>query len=769
VSASTNSGLRWAAALALLGLACQQSVPPSRPVPRPDDTEDGGAPPPLGPRDGGADVPPAGPAPCVGTVFGEPTTKILIDIDEQSEQSLVVLAADFDGDGKADFVTTGERNDTTLHLNDGQGGFQPRPLGRGHVIVGQARDVDKNGALDLVMSTSSEFTDTETIDLWLNDGRGTFTRQMLTDRFEGLTGAAIITDFDGDGALDVVVTGRIGPRGEAQSVRAFLNRGATFEELPIDAGEDGDPGLAAGDLDGDGRMDIVFRNQPAQYRYETNIIWNQPRAIGVVPDLGSFPVVADVDGDGRLDLVGGNLLMHNEGGRRFAPVKLGSRPMNGDSPVLAVDLDGDGDLDLLQRDTSDLVIFRQDAPMRFSEARSSIPGKPWIIFRNEQFLRLSAADLTGDGRPDAVLSDHGGRAHLVSNEILLGAFSRRSNVGKLPAGFFPNQAFAADLDGDRDQDLITMNGGVSILAGDGRGGFAAVKKIEKPKEALGSDQGLLGDFDGDGKLDVADASYEGWVTFFWNRGGLNLEVGPTYHLHDEMTAQVQHTAAGDLDGDGDLDLVTLMSSAIAVLWNEGNRTFTRTYERPGFNTQQVAIGDLDRDGRPELAIVGFTNMHHVVRILKPGTDRKLVVGPELPLPWPPFSVAIADLDGDQSPEVIAGEYFGTRQPIAVLWNDGHGAFPRTSQHPGGAWVDVIRVADFDGDGDPDILASANDTSDITVLANDGRGGLTLAGRLFAEMASGLDVADLDGRCGPDVVANSTTGFALWAYFAGGAP
>ena len=116
-----------------------------------------------------------------------------------------------------------------------------------------------------------------------------------------------------------------------------------------------------------------------------------------------------------------------------------------------------------------------------------------------------------------------------------------------------------------------------------------------------------------------------------------------------------------------------------------------------------------------------------------------------------------------------GAQFGTKLPVTVLWNDGKGGFARTTQHPGGSWINILRVADFDGDGDQDVLASGHHTGDITVLANDGHGALSLAGRLFTQQADGFAVADLDGRCGPDVVVNSVTGFALWAYFAGGPP
>jgi hypothetical protein len=162
-------------------------------------------------------------------------------------------------------------------------------------------------------------------------------------------------------------------------------------------------------------------------------------------------------------------------------------------------------------------------------------------------------------------------------------------------------------------------------------------------------------------------------------------------------------------------------------------------------------------------------MHHVVRLMRATGPRTFTAAEELPLPFPPYSIALADLDGDKAIDVLVGDYFGTKLPMAVLWNDGKGKFPRLTQHPGGAWIGVLQVADFDGDGDPDVLAGGQNSGDITVLLNDGRGGLTLGGRLFTEEADGIAVADLDGRCGPDVVANSLTDFSLWVYFAGGPP
>lgn len=117
-----------------------------------------------------------------------------------------------------------------------------------------------------------------------------------------------------------------------------------------------------------------------------------------------------------------------------------------------------------------------------------------------------------------------------------------------------------------------------------------------------------------------------------------------------------------------------------------------------------AAGDLDGDGRPDLAIIDERLKATFILFNRGG--RQFAKPVRLPGPErPPYCLAIADLNRDKRPDVIVGY---VEQPGSVYFNTGHGTFHEVPWNDGKGTVYGLAFADFDGDGWPDIVAARSD-------------------------------------------------------------
>ncbi|WP_447637860.1 BspA family leucine-rich repeat surface protein [Flavobacterium microcysteis] len=277
------------------------------------------------------------------------------------------------------------------------------------------------------------------------------------------------------------------------------------------------------------------------------------------------------------------------------------------------------------------------------------------------------------------------------------------------------------------------------------------------------------DLDGDGKPDLAVTNYtSGTVSVLRN---ISTSGSPAFATPVNYTvgSQPRIITIGDIDGDGkpDLAVVNLNSNNVSVLRNTSNNgtiSFAAAVHFPTlYFPISVAIGDLDGDGRPDLAIAkNASNRVSVLRntgsigSLSFAGEVDYIVGTENPRDSKPYSITLGDLDGDAKPELVVAN-FGTNT-IVILHNtssNGNLSFVRKVDVAIGNGPTTVTIADLDGDGKPDVAAGTAFSKNVYILRNtSSMGNLTFAQPTFLQSRDGiqtLSAADINGDGKPDLV------------------
>lgn len=316
--------------------------------------------------------------------------------------------------------------------------------------------------------------------------------------------------------------------------------------------------------------------------------------------------------------------------------KLGKGPES----LAAADLNGDGWMDLaianVSSDTVSVLVNTRDGAFR--------PRRDYQTGGSPQ--GLSVADLDGDFWPDLAVANWYSNSVSVLHNRGDGTFAARSDYS---AGGRPNRFAVADLNGDGRPDLAAaaaFTSSLSVLLNRGDGTFRARRTYQ-----VGTlDELSLGDLNGDRRPDVATANGTDALSVSLNNGD-----GAFGAAHEYATGKGSRLLAiGDLNGDAKADLATANDSGtVSVLLNRGNATFAAARDyRTGRDPADLALADLNRDGRPELVTANRAGAaENTVTVLANRGD-----GTFLPRNYEadlgPSQVATGDLNGDGLPELV---------------------------------------------------------------------------------------------------------------------
>jgi hypothetical protein len=650
-----------------------------------------------------------------------------------------MAVADFNGDGIPDIAMSsmnppsGVSNigTVTIFLGNGDGTFTPNPntFQTGNVpTLMHAVDFNGDGIVDLLMVNDGD----NTVSVFTGKGDGTFnpaaTQSFPAGRIDSVL-SLVVGDFDGDGKPDVVLT-----ESAPDSFVVLKGNGdGTFQPpvvIPLTMAGAIIPGiLAAVDFDGDGKLDLVFVGFAGMMLFRGNgDLSFQPPVMLSGDSIGNGLEIADMDGDGHPDIVlesgFGLKLLFNDGTGKIA-----STETYGASGGFAVaDLNGDGHPDVVLAgfgatpsgpSTVQVILNNGDGTLR---AALRVPG----------FGRAVVADFNNDGTPDLGLANGRSAGALINSGNF--QFDVTKAFASADVGF-PIDAVAADLNGDGNQDIVAIGstsrtdpaGSMKVVLGNGDGTFTPPAVQPPPLPAPKTVHKIAaGDFNGDGKTDVVVTNMDTNSTTV----GLYLGNGDgTFQTPTLTTAGSLLTAiaVGDFNGDHHLDIAVTNKgdgtnpSTVSILLGNGDGTFTLgTPITVGVAPVGLATADLNGDGKVDLLVAnGGTGNSGTVSILFGNGDGTFQPAVSLSLTAPAIAVTVADFDGDGFPDIAVAEQGSL---VDLFTNKGDGTFPQVpEQYPIGGNPDFLIAADLNNDGLPDLLASAT----MSVLVNRGGARITL--------------------------------------------
>ncbi|MBB1284477.1 VCBS repeat-containing protein [Flavisolibacter sp. BT320] len=345
------------------------------------------------------------------------------------------------------------------------------------------------------------------------------------------------------------------------------------------------------------------------------------------------------------------------------------------------------------------------------------------------------------------------------------------------AGQDPRNLATGDLDGDGKPDIVATNAPantVSVFRNTGSGGpISFATKLDIPAGA-GPERVALGDLDGDGKLDMAVANqFSNTVSVFRNTS-TNGTIDFAARIDFPAGTQSRGVAIGDFDGDGKADLVVANTASgnISFLRNTstpGSVSFAaKTDYTTGSGPHAIAVGDLDGDGKPDVAVTNL-NSNTVSIFRNTGSAGTIAFAPktDYTIGSTSFGIAMGDLDGDGKADLVVSSFANL---ISVFQNTstiGTIAFAATINYPVGFAPLNVAIGDLDGDGKPDVALSHFTMYNFSVLKNNSTAGsVSLAGEpLYVPGSSSTNIvlADFDGDAKPDVATTAYNSNAVTVF------
>jgi len=577
-----------------------------------------------------------------------------------------VIVGDFNGDGKLDLaVDAYDANEVVVLLGNGDGTFKtpmesPTPIRPAYLVSG---DFNGDGILDV--ATSIEFSDT--VAVLLGNGDGTFKPavQYVTGYEPGVVATA---DLRGDGKLDLVTA-----NGSNNNVSVLLGNGdGTFQNHVDYAAGNGPAWVSVGDFNGDGKLDLAVANSADN---TVSILLGEgngkfKKHVDYSAGAGASALeVGDLNGDGKLDVAIANAnantvsVLVGEGNGTFQTSENYAVGLPG--TVAIADFNGDGKLDLAsETENNTVAVLLNKGGGKFSAAVNYPVGyAPYG----------TVAANFGNGKVDLAVTNQGEGTISVLLGNGDGTFQTQKQYA---AGGDPEGIAVGDFTGSGNLGLATTDfyGGSSeaVLLGNGNGTFQPF--IGGPGVPAYVSLAAPGDFRGNGTLDLAvtgsvsDTVANVYVELGNGDGTFQAPVAyPTGNGAEQVVV-------GDFNNDGKADLAVAndADNTVSVLLGNGDGTFQPQLVAPvGVGPFWVTTADFNADGNLDLAVTNSNCSEYpcppgTVSILLGNGDGTFQPHVDYRFGAYTFADAAGDLSGQGGADLAVTSYLGNT--VSVLLN-----------------------------------------------------------------------------------------------------
>ncbi|MBM3234809.1 hypothetical protein FJZ31_00780 [Candidatus Poribacteria bacterium] len=724
-----------------------------------------------------------------------------------------IFAADFDSDGDIDLVV-GKDNSTVVSvlMNNGDGTFQPKV----DYIVGSnpagifAADLDGDGDLDLAVANNGS----NTISILKNNGDGTF--QTKVDYAVGVNPFRITaTDIEGDGDIDLVVV-------NYDDISILKNNGdGKFQpNLDYTAGS-GPADVFASDLDGNGDIDLVVTNYlSSTFSILKNRKTITAQIINVFPMQNSvnFSPMTNVSVifNQAMDATTINDTTFRVAGMSGG-VHTGTLtydPTANKATLIPTEPFAYGEIVLVTLTNAIKTVDAQPLSsfqwqFRIAAIASTgtfslsgnlqVGGNPQSIF---------TADFDGDKHADLAIANYSNNTLSILLNNGDGTFKPKADY---PAGEHPSSVYGADLDGDGKAELAVVNAGaatVSIFKNIGDGTFQP--RVDYATR-INPWSVVISDIDGDSDNDLIVANGDGYyeamaASVFKNNGNGTFQPKVDYKITGIFTQrpltwnfsilisgfELKHPVAFKYSGIkwwitsvdtthqisipywGLLSLPIPAGETGRISFGMGDYTGDPIFKCviPGHNeqgvlhcreipaTNSISVNDIDNDGDYDIAISNWDPSSSAISVLKNNGDGSFAAKIDYET-YPgvgPYSIYLADIDGNGYNDLIATNYFS--DTLSVYINKMEGTFSKPINYATERWPYSIHVTDVDGDGYNDIIVANTNQNNVSVFKNNGDGtfqtrvNFSVGGSPWSIFANDFD-ADGDLDCVVTNIDNNT--------------
>jgi hypothetical protein len=666
-------------------------------------------------------------------VNGFPSTLLLAPLDGDAIPDLMIA----DSNGGSIFFLKGLDNTDYF---DAPG----TPIDVGGLPEGiAAAHLDDDAVLDLVVANreSSSGTTPGSVSILRGQGDGTFVTVLQLDptpedpdRLVSAlatdlgTMAVALGDLNDDDFVDIAAL-----NSDASSITFFFGDGDLVfggrTTIPIGAGPED---ILLVDLNGDGALDVITADSFADQDGAVSVLLGNGN--GTFQAARSFQAgntpngvaVGDLNGDGALDIVASNgrssdiSVLLGDGSGQFQD----ARTYVADAEPLALalaDMDDNDSLDVVaitaaESGTASLLLNRGDGVLNGVED----------VLVGVSPSALTSGDIDDDAIPDLVVGTSTGNVVVYSSRGQEGGFAP---IQSIAIGGTLQSIAAVDLDGDAVLDLaIADRDGdrVVVVMGLGGGQFAmpiGIQVEERPSSVAS------GDFNADGRVDLAvttigppDTSPPSpMVTALLRQADGTYTVGTPVDVEETPLFVV----AADFNGDGrdDLAVANQATSTVSVLFSEADGSLdlnqTLMPNEVGQQPSSLTVADFNLDGRPDIAVADFLAgvSPSTVRIFLAGTDGLLAFDRSLNAGNSLSGIVARDFTGDSLYDIMVVQ--NTANQVSLFYDQGDRRFRSRLPDTVSRRPISITVADFNDDGRYDVATGNEDASanNISVLTN----------------------------------------------------